>query len=310
MENTLDESLVPPVLPAPLPSRGRLSFLQFARALRDSTIATFGQEAYERDIIETKMFGRRMFVVNDPVAIKHVLIDNAANYQKTESTRRILEPGLEMRARDPGNGPRDLLARLIAARDEHTGTRMSAQEVPDHVITIFLAGHETTAMAMTWTWFLLSQHPAQEAKLHAELDAVLGGRAPTHDDLSELTYSRMVVEESMRMYPPVHTIARQANAEDRLAGRPVPKGSTVMIVPGCYTATKSYGKPPVGSTPSGSHRSAPRRAPASRTCRSAAVSESVSVRRLHWLRRRSCSPPSPSDVACAWFRDTASSSRA
>jgi cytochrome P450 len=108
---------------------------------------------------------------------------------------------------------------------------MTAQEVRDHVLTIFLAGHETTAMAMTWTWFLLSQHPAEEAKLHAELDAVLGGRAPTHDDMSRLAYTRMVVEESMRIYPPVHTIARAAICEDTLAGRRIPKGSTVMIVP-------------------------------------------------------------------------------
>jgi cytochrome P450 len=138
---------------------------------------------------------------------------------------------IETRSRDLKEGPRDLLSRLIAARDEHTGTGMSSQEVRDHVITIFLAGHETTAMAMTWTWFLLSQHPAEEAKLHAELDAVLGGRAPTHDDLGKLIYSRMVIEESMRIYPPVHTIARRANAEDTLLGRRVPKGSTVMIVP-------------------------------------------------------------------------------
>jgi cytochrome P450 len=144
---------------------------------------------------------------------------------------RVIDRLIEERARDPGSGPKDLLARLIAARDEQTGGGMSAQEVRDQVITIFLAGHETTAMAMTWTWFLLSQHPAEEAKLHAELDAVLGGRVPNHEDLSKLTYTRMVVEESMRIYPPVHTMARQAMADDTLVGRRIPKGSTVMIVP-------------------------------------------------------------------------------
>ena len=108
---------------------------------------------------------------------------------------------------------------------------MTAQEVRDHVITIFTAGHETTAMAMTWTWYLLSQHPAEEAKLHAELRAVLGGRAPNSEDLGKLTYTRMVIEESMRLYPPVHTIAREALADDTLAGRHVPKGSAVLIAP-------------------------------------------------------------------------------
>ena len=90
---------------------------------------------------------------------------------------QVIDRLIHERTRDPGNSPRDLLARLIAARDEQTGVGMSAQEVRDHVITIFLAGHETTAMAMTWTWFLLSQHPQEEAKLHAELASVLGGRA-------------------------------------------------------------------------------------------------------------------------------------
>jgi len=108
---------------------------------------------------------------------------------------------------------------------------MSAQEVRDHVITIFMAGHETTAMAMTWTWYLLSQHQAEESKLYAELEAALGGRAPNSEDLSKLIYTRMVIEESMRLYPPVHTIAREALADDILAGRHVPKGSTVLIAP-------------------------------------------------------------------------------
>jgi cytochrome P450 len=129
------------------------------------------------------------------------------------------------------NGRKDLLSRLIAARDGETGVGMSAQEVRDQVITIFMAGHETTATAMTWTWYLLSQHRAEEAKLHAELQAVLGGRTPDSEDLARLTYTRMVIEESMRLYPPVHTIAREALADDTLAGRAVPKGSAILIAP-------------------------------------------------------------------------------
>jgi cytochrome P450 len=144
---------------------------------------------------------------------------------------QVIDRLIDQRTRNPGAYPKDLLARLVAARDEQTGGGMTAQEVRDHVITIFLAGHETTAMAMTWTWFLLSQHPVEEARLHAELDSVLGGNAPTYDDLSKLTYTRMVVEESMRIYPPVHTMARAAIGEDTLVGRRIPKGSTVMISP-------------------------------------------------------------------------------
>jgi cytochrome P450 len=138
---------------------------------------------------------------------------------------------ITLRSSSRESGPKDLLARLIAARDEQTGIGMTAQEVRDHVITIFMAGHETTAMAMTWIWYLLSQHAAVEATLHAELDAVLGGRVPDSQDLAKLSYTRMVIEESMRLYPPVHTIAREALADDTLAGLRVPKGSAVLISP-------------------------------------------------------------------------------
>jgi cytochrome P450 len=103
--------------------------------------------------------------------------------------------------------------------------------VRNQVITIFMAGHETTALALTWTWYLLSQHPAAEAKLHAELDRVLDGRPPHHADLAALPFTRMVIDESMRLYPPAHTLSRTAMAEDVVLGRRIPKGSTILIVP-------------------------------------------------------------------------------
>src|ERR1700690_3356865 len=83
-----------PVLPAPVPPRGRMSVWQFLNALRDSTLKTFTQEAYEHDVVANKILGRHVFLVNEPAAIKRVLLDNVANYEKTEITRRILEPGL------------------------------------------------------------------------------------------------------------------------------------------------------------------------------------------------------------------------
>ena len=91
---SVDDFVTAPVLPAPAPRRGRLPFFGFFRTLRENKVATYGEEAYERDIVERTMFGRHRFLVNEPAAIKHVLLDNAANYQKTEITRRILEPGL------------------------------------------------------------------------------------------------------------------------------------------------------------------------------------------------------------------------
>src|SRR6202051_5325948 len=94
---TRDDSVIAPALPAPTPRRGRMPVFEFFRTLRDNMIATYAEEAYEHDIVERKMFGRRRFLINDPAMIKHVLLDNAANYQKTENTRRILEPGLGRR---------------------------------------------------------------------------------------------------------------------------------------------------------------------------------------------------------------------
>ena len=94
-----------------------------------------------------------------------------------------------------------------------------------------LWGHETTAQALTWTWYLLALHPAVVAKLHEELGAVLDGRIPQYDDIAKLRYTRMVIEESMRLYPPAHTMAREPIATDEVLGQRIPRGSIVLISP-------------------------------------------------------------------------------
>jgi cytochrome P450 len=128
--------------------------------------------------------------------------------------------------------PKDFLTRLVAAKDPDDGVGLSASEVRDEVITIFMAGHETTAVTMTWVWYLLSQHPAEEAKLHAELDTVLAGRVPTVDDLPNLAYTRMVIEEAMRVYPPAPGISiRQAKEADEVCGFKVWPGLQILISP-------------------------------------------------------------------------------
>jgi cytochrome P450 len=138
---------------------------------------------------------------------------------------------IEQRMRTPSAHP-DLLDRLITSRDDVSGAGMSAREIRDQVLTIFVAGHETTALALMWTWYLLSLHPEHEARMHSELDAVLGGRDPAWSDIPNLPYTRMVLQESMRLYPPVHTLAfRQALRADVVCGMPVPKGSLVTIIP-------------------------------------------------------------------------------
>ena len=119
----------------------------------------------------------------------------------------------------------DLLS--LAARDPETGGRMSDQQLRDEILTIFAAGHETTATALSWIWYLLAQHPEAEARLHEELDGELGGRPPTYADLARLTWTRMVIEEAMRLYPPVHTT--RTPGEDRIGGVRVPAGAVMSI---------------------------------------------------------------------------------
>jgi cytochrome P450 len=123
----------------------------------------------------------------------------------------------------------DLLAMLLAARDAETSEGMSERQLRDQILTFILAGHETTANALAWTWYLLARHPQAEARLHAELDRVLGGRTPSYADLAELKWTRMVIEETMRLYPPAHTIARSAIGEDSIGGRRIPPGASLSI---------------------------------------------------------------------------------
>jgi len=136
------------------------------------------------------------------------------------------------RAADREGAQPDLLSRLVDAQDPDTGVGMTAAEVRDQIVTIFVAGHETTAVAMTWIWYLLAQHPTEEAWLHAELDAVLGGRIPTYEDLARLPYTRWVVEEAMRLYPPAPGLSTRVALEaDNLAGTTIPKGAMVGVMP-------------------------------------------------------------------------------
>jgi cytochrome P450 len=127
---------------------------------------------------------------------------------------------------DPGARP-DVLGMLLAAGDGPEG--MDTEQIRDEVMTIFLAGHETTAMALTWTWWLLAQHPAAEAQLRAELEAVLGGRTPTLDDVPALRFTHDVIAESMRLYPPAWVVGRRAAETTTLGGWTVPKGSIVLM---------------------------------------------------------------------------------
>ncbi len=119
---------------------------------------------------------------------------------------------------------------LLMAQDEEGDQQgMTDTQLRDEVMTIFLAGHETTANALAWTWYLLSQNPDAEARLHAEVDAALAGRRPTAEDLPRLPFAEMVLAESMRLYPPAWILGRRALKDYEVGGYRVPSGSIVLM---------------------------------------------------------------------------------
>jgi cytochrome P450 len=123
----------------------------------------------------------------------------------------------------------DLLALLLAARDEEGGGALTRAQLRDEVIGMLVASYEATALALTWTFYALTQHPSAARRLAAEVDQALAGRKPSAEDLPRLGYARMVFEESMRVYPPGWVIPRQAIAEDTIGGYRVPAGAIVLV---------------------------------------------------------------------------------
>ncbi len=146
------------------------------------------------------------------------------------SLDRIVYRIIEERRRS-GEEATDLLGMLMVSRDEETGETMTDVQLRDEVMTLFLAGHETTALLLSWTWTLLSRHPGVRRRVEAEVDRVVGERTPTAADVAHLPYLRMVLDEVLRLYPPAWAIPRTAVAEDVIHGYPVPAGATVILSP-------------------------------------------------------------------------------
>lgn len=143
----------------------------------------------------------------------------------------LILPIIEAR-RASGEDRGDLLSMLLAAQDEATGVGMTDQQVRDEVMTMFIAGHETTSNALAWTWYLLATHPAALAALHVELDQVLGGRAPRVSDLPQLKFTEWVIKEAMRLYPPAWLLSgREAQTDLMLDGYAIRRGEILFASP-------------------------------------------------------------------------------
>jgi cytochrome P450 len=157
-----------------------------------------------------------------------------ATFQSEEYQRALEEAGsivdelIRERREDPGERV-DLLTMLLEAQDEEGGGGLSDREVRDEVTALIAAGHETTSNALTWAWYLLSQNPDAEGQMHAEIDAVLGERPPTVDDLEALPYVEMVFAESLRMLPSVWGFDRLVVEDHEVGGYPVPAGSVIFL---------------------------------------------------------------------------------
>ncbi len=189
---------------------------------------TAGEVGRAFDVIVNEIAGRfrRPFRIPDAVP-------TPGNVRYRRAVRRLdhLVFGfIEERRRDGDSDRPDLLSLLLRARDED-GSRMTERQLRDEVVTLFLAGHETTALALSWTWYLLSRAPEARRPLEAELDEVLAGRSPTVSDLPRLRYTEAVVMESLRLYPPAYLIGREAMEACEIGGYAVPAGTTVFMSP-------------------------------------------------------------------------------
>jgi cytochrome P450 len=149
--------------------------------------------------------------------------------RRLELLDSILYPLIAERRRVPGG--EDLVSMLVEVTDADTGAGLTDKQVRDETISFFIAGHATIASALTWTWYLLSTHPAVWRRLKDEVDEVLGGRPPAVDDLGRLAYTSMVVQETMRLYPPIYLVLRRAAEDDQVGGYRIPAGANIALCP-------------------------------------------------------------------------------
>ena len=171
--------------------------------------------------------GGRMIL---PPFLRHVPIPAMIRVKRAVRELDEIVNRIIRQRRASGQDTGDLLSMLMAARDED-GSGMTDRQLRDEILTFLLAGHETTAVSLSWTWYLLSQHPEAERNSGQELSQVLGGRTPQLEDLARLPYTDKVVKESMRLYPPAWSLARTTVKELELSGYRLPVGSNVVMSP-------------------------------------------------------------------------------
>ena len=214
--------------------------LDMAEEMMRLTLAIVGKTLFDADVeSQAQQVGEAMSVVMDLFntlnvpffeLLEKLPLPQMRRFKKARARLdRIIYRLIDERRRS-GEDRGDLLSMLLLAQDEEGQSGgMTDAQVRDEALTIFLAGHETTANALTWIWYLLSQNPAAEAKLHEEVQAVLGSRSPTVEDFLQLRYTEMVLAESMRLFPPAWAIGRLAIDECTIGGYTVARRSLVLM---------------------------------------------------------------------------------
>jgi cytochrome P450 len=199
-----------------------------AKTLFDADVSEEARVIGDASEIASEYFGKRL---GSLLALLPRWLPTPANLRLRGAIReldRVVHRMIADRRRSPEDRG-DLLSILLQAQDADDGSRMSDRQVRDEVMTLFLAGHETTAVALSWTWYLLAQHPDVDLRLADELGTALDGRPPAVADLPALRYTEMVVMESLRLYPPAYGIGREAARPTEAAGHPVPAGGVVIM---------------------------------------------------------------------------------
>jgi cytochrome P450 len=183
-------------------------------------------------------------------ALMHLPIPGLMRFKRARKRLDAVVHRMIDQRRQSGEDRGDLLSMLLASRDEERDqSKLTDEQVRDEVTTIFLAGYETVANALAWTWMLLAQNPEAEAKMHAEIDAVLEGRLPTMADLPRLRYTEMVLSESMRLYPPAWAMGRQSTAPVEIGPYRLPKGTYFFFSQYIMQRTPEYFPDPLRFEP-------------------------------------------------------------
>jgi cytochrome P450 len=204
------------------------------------TLRIAGQALFNIDLSdETHTVGQAVATVNKllseylsaPFPSLSLPTPRSRRFQAARRTLDQVVHNLIVQRRQQHADTGDLLSMLLLARDETTGQGMSEQQIRDEVMTLLIAGRETVATTLMWTWYLLSEHPEVERRLHSELDEVLGGHLPTVEYLNRLSYTRMVTQEVLRLYPPAWVFGRKAIASDEINGYVIPASSMIVLSP-------------------------------------------------------------------------------